>query len=186
MLVPTDTSPPGGTPVKSARDQMEIIDAYEATGTYRGAAALCGTTHKTVKRVLARQQSGQVGRRPGPPRARNTDAVQALVAEKVRATAGRISAKRLRPVARAAGYAGSARSLRRAVAVAKAAWKRDRRTYRPWLPVPGEHLVVDWSPEAGLRIFCAVLAWSRARFVRFATDQTRPTTLTLLAECFEE
>jgi transposase len=165
---------------------MEIIDAYEATGTYRGAAALCGTTHKTVKRVLARQQAGQVGRQPGPPRPRNTDAVQALVAEKVRATAGRISAKRLLPVARVAGYAGSARNLRRAVAAAKAAWRRARRVYRPWLPAPGEHLVVDWATEAGLELFCAVLAWSRYRFVRFATDQTRATTLALLAECFEE
>jgi transposase len=165
---------------------MEIVDAYEATGTYRGAAALCGTSHKTVKRVLERQRAGQVGRRPGPPRPRITDAVQALVAERVRATAGRISAKRLLPVARAAGYAGSARRLRRAVAAAKAAWKRARRTYRPWLPVPGEHLVVDWSPEAGLRIFCAVLAWSRYRFVRFAGDETRATTLAFLAECFEE
>ena len=53
--------------MKSARDQMDIVNAYEATGTYRGAAALCGTTHKTVKRVLARQQAGQVGRRPGRP-----------------------------------------------------------------------------------------------------------------------
>src|SRR5262249_31776792 len=29
-------------------------------------------------------------------------------------------------------------------------------------------------------------AWSRYRFVRFASDETRPTTLALLAECFEE
>jgi hypothetical protein len=35
-------------------------------------------------------------------------------------------------------------------------------------------------------VFCAVLAWSRYRFIRFATDQTRRTTLALLAECFEE
>ena len=35
-------------------------------------------------------------------------------------------------------------------------------------------------------MFCAVLAWSRYRFVRFATDETRSTTLALLAECFEE
>lgn len=31
-----------------------------------------------------------------------------------------------------------------------------------------------------------MLAWSRYRFVRFATDQRRETTLRLLAECFEE
>ena len=58
--------------------------------------------------------------------------------------------------------------------------------YRPWLPAPGEHLVVDWATEAGLELFCAVLAWSRYRFVRFAPDQTRATTLALLAEGFEE
>ena len=50
-------------PVKSAREAMEIVNAYEAVGSYRGAAALCGTTPKTVKRVLERRQTGQVGRR---------------------------------------------------------------------------------------------------------------------------
>lgn len=34
-------------------------------------------------------------------------------------------------------------------------------------------------------MFCAVLAWSRWRFVRFGRDQRRDTTLGLLAECFE-
>src|SRR6266576_506399 len=34
--------------------------------------------------------------------------------------------------------------------------------------------------------FCAVLAWSRVRFVRFGAYQTRETTLRLLAECLEE
>ena len=31
-----------------------------------------------------------------------------------------------------------------------------------------EHLVIDWGAESGLHVFCAVLAWSRFRFVRFA------------------
>jgi hypothetical protein len=51
--------------------------------------------------------------------------------------------------------------------------------------VPGEHLVIDWGVIDGLHVFCAVLAWSRVRFVRFATDETQATTLRLLAECFE-
>ena len=38
---------------------------------------------------------------------------------------------------------------------------------------------------AGLHVFCAVLAWSRFRFVRFARDERAATTLALLAECFE-
>jgi hypothetical protein len=170
---------------------MEIVNAYEvnayeAEGSYRGAAALCGTTPKTVKRVLERRQTGQVGRRRPPARARNTAAVTELVAARVRATDGRISAKRLLPLAQAAGYPGSARQFRRAVAEAKAAWHKQRRTYRPWVPVPGEHLVIDWGTEGALQIFCAVLAWSRYRFVRFAADQKQVTTLRLLAECFED
>ncbi len=163
---------------------MEIVNAYEAVGSYRGAAALCGTTHKTVKRVLERRQADQLEPRVSPPS--NTAVVGELIAQRVQATDGRISAKRLLPVAKQAGYTGSARNFRRAVAVAKANWKRQRRTYRPWVPVPGEHLVIDWADEAGRQIFCAVLAWSRYRFVRFGADQTRQTTLALLAECFEE
>jgi len=40
--------------------------------------------------------------------------------------------------------------------------------------------------EGGLHIFCAVLAWSRFRFVRFATDERAETTFGLLAECLDE
>jgi len=49
------------------------------------------------------------------PRSRNFDAVCDLVAERVAKSAGRISAKRLLPIARAAGYEGSARNFRRLV-----------------------------------------------------------------------
>jgi transposase len=163
---------------------MDIVNAYRTVGTYRGAAALCGTTHKTVKRVVERRERGQVGRRP--PRAPKTAEVAPLLEERVRQTDGRISAKRLLPLAQAAGYTGSLRTLQRAVKGAKAAWKRTRRIYRPWVPTPGEHLVVDWASEAGWELFGAMLAWSRYRFVRVATDQTQATTLALLAECFEE
>ena len=41
--------------MKSGMEQMEIVNAYELVGSYRGAAALCGTTHKTVKRVMNRR-----------------------------------------------------------------------------------------------------------------------------------
>ena len=50
---------------------------------------------------------------------------------------------------------------------------------------PGEHLVIDWGSLGGLHVFCAVLAWCRVRFVRFALDEHAETTLALLAECFE-
>lgn len=51
---------------------------------------------------------------------------------------------------------------------------------------PGEHLVIDWGQVGRVHVFCAVLAWSRWRFVRFAADEKAVTTLGLLAECFAE
>ena len=166
---------------------MDIVAAFAQVGTYRGAAGLCGTTHKTVRRVIEDRAAGLA---PGRPRRRtqpkNTDVVAGVIWEKVRSTDGRISAKRLLPIAQAAGYRGSARNFRRAVAAAKAAWRRQRRVYRPWVPTPGEHLVIDWTSHAGWQVFCAVLPWSRWRFVRFARDQKAETTMRLLAECFEE
>lgn len=163
---------------------MDIVNAYHTAGSYRGAAALCGTTHKTVRRVIERREREQVGRRATLDAA--ASGMAGLIGDRVRQSDGRISAKRLLPVARAAGYTGSLRTFQRAVKRAKEQWKRDRRTYRPWVPIPGEYLVVDWATEGGWEIFCAVLAWSRYRFVRFGVDQTRETTLGLLAECFEE
>ena len=164
---------------------MDIISAYREVGTYRGAAAISGTTPKTVKRVIARHESG--GAAPArQPRGRNYDAVVELVAERVEKTKGRITAKRLLPAARAAGYEGSARNFRRLVAARKALWRRDNhRGRRPAVWSPGEHLVIDWGVLGGLHVFCAVLAWCRVRFVRFADNERADTTLALLAECFE-
>ena len=164
---------------------MDIIAAYREAGTFRGAAQIAGTTHRTVKRVIARHEAG----RAAPervPRGHNYDGVAAVVAERAEKTQGRISAKRLLPAVRAAGYAGSDRNFRRLVAAAKQAWRREHhRGRRPAVWSPGEHLVIDWGSLAGLHVFCAVLAWSRFRFVRFARDERAETTLAMLAECFE-
>jgi transposase len=164
---------------------MDIIAAYREAGTYRGAAEIAGTTHKTVKRVIARHEAGGAAPQRAS-RGRNYDGVAGLVAERVAKTSGRISAKRLLPAARAAGYAGSPRNFRRLVAVQKQAWRREHhRGRRPAVWSPGEHLVIDWGSQGGLHMFCAVLAWCRFRFVRFAADERAETTLGMLAECFE-
>src|SRR5512132_3682962 len=186
VAVPTSHRTAQGTPLKSARERMDIVAAYREVGSYRGAAELCGTTPKTVRRIIQRHRVG--GQRPErKPRGRNFDAVAELVAARVQATKGRISAKRLLPAARTAGYAGSARNFRRLVAAEKRAWRAaHHRGRRPAVWTPGEVLVIDWGSEGGLHIFCAVLAWSRYRFVRFAADERAETTLALLAECFEE
>jgi transposase len=164
---------------------MDIISAYREVGSYRGAAAISGTTPKTVKRVIARHESAGVAP-AGVPREHNYDTVVELVAERVEKTKGKITAKRLLPAARAAGYEGSARNFRRLVAARKTLWRRDNhRGRRPAVWSPGEHLVIDWGVLGGLHVFCAVLAWCRVRFVRFADNERADTTLALLAECFD-
>src|SRR5262245_36986145 len=115
---------------------MDIIAAYREAGTYRGAALIAGTTRKTLRRVIGRHEAGG-GVPQRAPRGRNYDGVTALVAERVARTRGRISAKRLLPGARAAGYAGSARNFRRLVAEQERAWRREHhRGRRPavWSP----------------------------------------------------
>ena len=138
-----------------------------------------------MKRVLERRQRGELGYRSRPPAVKNTEIVRGLVAKKVRASSGLITAKRLMPLAKAEGYRGSLRNLRREVARAKAGWRREQRRYRPWQPVAGEYLVADWAHYGRLHLFCAVLPWSRWRFVRFARDEKLETTLRMFAECFE-
>lgn len=167
---------------------MDIVAAYQLVGSYRGAAEICGTTHKTVKRVIERTATTAAGeQRPvRTPRRSNYEVVRVLVADAVTAGRGRVSAKRLLPKARAAGYAGSDRNFRRLVAQERRRYRRVNSHPRgPAVWAPGEHLVIDWGIIAGVHVFCAVLAWSRVRFVRFAADEKQDTTLRLLAECFE-
>jgi transposase len=167
---------------------MDVLAAYREVGSYRGAAAICGTTHKTVRRIVEAHEAGSagVGWRERKDRGHNYDDVADLVAKKVGSSKARISAKRLLPAARTAGYAGSARNFRRLVAEAKAEWRRGHyRGRRPAVWTPGDTLVIDWGVLDGVHVFCAVLAWSRVRFVRFADNERADTTLGLLAECFE-
>lgn len=173
--------------MKSAREDMDMIAAYREVGSYRGAAEMCGTTHRTVKNAVLRHLLGAPTPQERTERVRNYDGVAGVVAGRVKSTHGRISAKRLLPEARTAGYEGSARNFRRLVAKAKRTWQAgNHRGRRPAVWSPGNTLVIDWGAEDGLHVFCAVAAWSRWRFVRFATDERAETTLGMLAECLEE
>jgi transposase len=167
---------------------MDIISAYQQLGSYRAAAEQCGTTPKTVKRIVDKFEADQAGEVAAAraERVHNYDAVTDLVAERVEKSGGRMSAKRMLPIARAEGYQGSARNFRRLVAKAKVLWRKEHhRGRRPAVWTAGEYLVIDWAEAApGLFLFCAVLAFSRWRFVAFATDQRASTTLALIAEAF--
>lgn len=50
----THCRPGGPSSLKTAKDVMDIVNACEATGTYRAAAVLARTTHETVRRVMER------------------------------------------------------------------------------------------------------------------------------------
>ncbi|HET7734988.1 MAG TPA: IS21 family transposase [Nocardioidaceae bacterium] len=174
----------------TARKTMDVVAAFRDVGTYRGAAEICGVDPKTVKRKVLAHEAGELdeqrARRASVPK--NTDVARGLVAQRVEATKAKITAKRLLVEARADGYAGSARNFRRLVAEEKKKWRaRNGRQRRPAVWTPGDTVVIDWGtlPGTGVHVFCAVLAWSRVRFVRYARDETAATTFAMLAECFE-
>ena len=132
---------------------MDVVAAYRDVGTYRGAAAMCGVDPKTVKRKVLAHEAGELDeeRAERAPVPKNTDGVRGVVAERVGGERARISAKRLLPAARAAGYAGSAAEL-------PAAGRRRRRAgrggdrpsqRRPAVWTPGETLVIDWGTLPG-------------------------------------
>ncbi|MGH3576266.1 MAG: IS21 family transposase [Mycobacterium sp.] len=168
-----------------------MVNLYEELGSFRAVAEIVGCDHKTVKAHVLRHQARQPLQRSSV-----ADPYREVIGAKLDATSGRITAKVLFRSLRAAGYTGSARTLRRAVAEERNAWRatQRRRVYRPWNSAPGDVLVVDWGhvgtvpTAAGIRplsVFCAVLGWSRYRFVRFTTSQKFAALAGCLATCFE-
>ena len=67
---------------------MDVISAYRDVGTFRGAAAICGTTHKTVRRIIEAHEAATRGEGPAsrPARSRNYETVAELVATGVKKT----------------------------------------------------------------------------------------------------
>ena len=148
---------------------MDIIAAYREVGTYRGAAVIAGTTHKTVKRVIARHEAGGGVAGAGCRGGITTTASRSWSPRGWRSQRGgsRRSGccRRLGPRATRGRPATSAGWLPRRSRLWRGEHHRGR---RPAVWSPGEHLVIDWGALGGLHVFCAVLAWSRFRFVRFA------------------
>jgi len=55
--------------VKSAGEIMEVLEAFDLTGSYRDAATLAGCSHHTVARyVAARETGGQRDKAAARPR----------------------------------------------------------------------------------------------------------------------
>ena len=49
--------------MKSAEESMEILAAYDLTGSFRAAAELAGCSHHTVARLVAERDAGGVAPR---------------------------------------------------------------------------------------------------------------------------
>ncbi|WP_406116379.1 IS21 family transposase [Streptomyces sp. NBC_01014] len=164
---------------------MEILEAYDLTGTVWSAATLAGHDPKTVKRYVEARNGG---RNPyeREPRPKMIDAFLEKVEEWVEQSKATIRADVVHEKLVKMGYRGSERSTRRAVNAAKSAWKAGkRRTYRPWIPEPGRWLQFDWGEGpriAGRRtwLFCAWLSWSRFRVVIPVWDCTLGTLVACL------
>jgi transposase len=172
--------------LKKAEEVMEILEAYDLTGSLRAAAALCGCDHKTVGHwVRAREEAGgepSPAGRSRPVTGGFVEKVEWLVEH----SHGKIRADKAHERLLALGYQGSERSTRRRVAEAKHRYRqRHGRRTRPWTPEPGLWLQWDYGdgPVIGGRctvLFCAWLSWSRFRVVLPLWDKTLPSVVMAL------
>jgi transposase len=180
---------PGGIEIKSAGEIMEILEAYDLVGTYRGAAELAGCDHHTVKHYVQRRDAGLP---PGAKTERPSviDPYRAKIEELVDRSNGKIRGDVVFDKLTAMGFDGSYRTTRRALEQAKDAYGAGRRrVYRPWITEPGGWLQFDWGTGPSIAgratlLFCAWLAWSRFRVVIPVWDRTLPTVLSCLDETF--
>ena len=115
---------------------------------------MCGTTHKTVKRIIDRDGvRAELASEPA-----NYELVGALVRTKVDKTSCKITVKRLLPAAVAAGYQGSDRDFRRLVAQEKEALRTWLKASTTWIPTSG-----GWYEPTGGRSCPASREWPAPR-----------------------
>ena len=166
--------------MKSAEEIMEILDAYDLTGSFRDAAELAGCSHHTVARYVADRDAGHSAGDGVAARPQLIDEFLPKVEEWVDRSRGKIRADKVHQKLVAMGYAGSERTTRRAVAEVKAAYAAGRvRVHRPWVTEPGMWLQYDFGDGPvvnGVKItlFVAWLAWCRFRLVFALRDKTVP------------
>jgi transposase len=171
--------------VKSGREIVEILEAYDLTGSYRAAAELVGCDHHTVARYVKLRNEGR-SPEERQHRACPIDEFMDKIEELVARSGGRVRADVVHRRITAMGFAGGERTTRRAVAAVKQSWQTGRRrVYRPWIAEPGLWMQFDWGegPRIGGRrtsLWCAWLAWSRFRVVIPVFDKTLPTIVACL------
>jgi hypothetical protein len=171
--------------LKSAEEIMEILEAYDLTGSYRDAAELAGCSHHTVARYVAARDAGRGVDQPAA-RPQLVDEFLPKLEEWMEHSKGKVRADVAHEKLLALGYAGSERTTRRAVAGVRTAYKAGRvRVHRPWVTEPGMWLQYDFGDGpliGGVKtiLFCAWLAWSRFRVVLPILDKSMPSVFAAL------
>lgn len=120
-------------PRRITRISLNILAAYDLTGSYRAAAKLAGCSHHTVARVVAERDAG--GPCPRERRPQVIDEFLPKIEEWVFGTEGAIRADKAHEKLVAMGFTGSPRSSRRAVARIK---ERYRLGQGPGAPPVGD------------------------------------------------
>ena len=113
--------------MKSREEIMEILEAFDLTGSFRDAGKLAGCSHQTVAAYVAKRDEGRL-RGEGPVRReRIIDPWLPKIEEWVERSGGKIRADRCHAKLKALGFEGSDRTVRRAVAEAKKNFGTGRR-----------------------------------------------------------
>jgi len=169
--------------VKSAEEIMEILEAFDLTGSCRDAAVLAGCSHHTVAQYVRARAEGRLTPRRANQRPMLIDAFLPKLEEWVEHWRGRIRADVVHDKLAVLGYVGSERTTRRAVAEVKSVYRSGRRrVHRPWIPEPGMWFQYDYGEGprvdgVGTQLFCAWLAWCRFRVVLALLDKTLPSVM---------
>ena len=171
--------------MKSAEEIMEILEAFDLTGSFRDASELAGCSHHAVARYVAARDAGRRVDRPAA-RPQLIDEFLPKVEEWVENSKGKVRADVAHEKLLALGFTGSERTTRRAVAAVKKAYRLgNTRVHRPWVTEPGMWLQYDFGDGPvvdGARtvLFCAWLAWARFRVVLPILDKSAPSVFAAL------
>jgi len=170
--------------LKSYEEIMEILEAFDLTGSLRAAGELAGCSHHTVEVYVARRDAGLLPSPTDPvERAKLVDPFLAKLEEWVERSRGKIRGDVVFDKLSRLGFEGSDRTVRRALGVVKANYRAGkRRVYRPWITEPGMWAQWDWGhgPRVTDRqsyLWCGWLAWCRFRVVIPTWDKTLPTVI---------
>ncbi|MGW0040078.1 IS21/IS408/IS1162 family transposase, partial [Gordonia sp. NPDC003376] len=173
--------------MKSDGELMDILNAYDLTGSYRAAAALCGCSHHTVKRAVDQRATGLS---PATRRARLIDDHLPKLEQWVTESKGKIRADKTHEKLVALGFTGTERTTRRALAEVKTQWRLgNTRVHRPWITEPGLWLQYDFGDgpvveDRKVVLLVAWLAWCRYRVVIALHDRTAPSVFAGLDRVF--